>query len=112
VTVSFEFDGNEYVMPESHATLFAEHLRGYAVGNFNAQEITTLPGVAPGWLDGALPLADAIEDTLTGARVGHVPLAGKAADAAHGVLLVIVHVGDAPDDPPGAEALLTALRKR
>lgn len=112
MTVTFEFGGNEYVMPEAHATLFAEHLRGYAVGNFDAQEISTLSGVAPGWLDGAIPLADAIEDTLTATRTGPIPLDGKAADAAHGVLLTIVRTGDLPDDLPGADALLTALRSR
>jgi hypothetical protein len=113
VDVAFEFDGNEYLLPQGQ--LLAENLRGYAVGNFpnDVQEITESPGVAPDWLDGARTLADAIEATLTGGLTGPVRLnERKAADAAHAALLPIVHAADPPDDPPGAAALLDALGRR
>lgn len=110
----FEFDSNVYIMPDSAATLFAEHLRRYSAGNFfgDLSRLAESPGVAPDWLDGARALADIIEDTHPAGRTEPIPLEGKAADAAHAVLLTIVHTGDLPDDPPGADALLTALRSR
>lgn len=112
VGIEFEFDDNTYVLPESQATLLGENLRNFAAGTFpkDVQNVIEQGGAAPDWTDGALPLANVIEDTLIEARDGPIPLEGKAASAAFAALALIVHVGDPPDDPPGADALLTALR--
>lgn len=107
--VVFAYRDDEYVFPEDYATLLGEDLRGYAAGTFDAGELTRLPGVAADWREGALALADAIEDTLTETRSGPIPLDGKAAAAAEAVLRAIVHSADPPDGPPGQSALLTAL---
>ena len=74
--------------------------------------IDGLPGVAKGWLVGALALADTIEAVLTGAQTEPVRLTGSAADAAYAALLPVVHSADPPGEPPGASALLDALRAR
>jgi hypothetical protein len=112
VDVVFQYEEHDYVFPEDYATLLGEDLRGYAAGTFDAGELTRLPGVAADWREGALALADAIEDTLTETRSGPIPLAGKAAAAAEAVLRVIVHSADAPGTPPGQSALRTALMNR
>jgi hypothetical protein len=109
VDVVFTYDGHNYVLPEDFATLPAEDLRLYAAGKFDTGELTRLPGVAPDWGEGALALADAIEDTLTETRTGPIPLAGNAASTAGAVLRVIVHPPDPPGAPPGQAALREAL---
>ena len=99
--VVLTYEGHSYVLPEDFATLLGEDLRLYAAGKFHTSELTRLPGVAPDWGEGALALADAIEDALTGTRTGPIPLAGKPASAAGAVLRVIVHSADPPGAPPG-----------
>jgi len=70
VGIEFEFDDNTYVLPESQATLLGENLRNFAAGTFpkDVQNVIEQGGAAPDWTDGALPLANVIEDTLIEAR--------------------------------------------
>jgi hypothetical protein len=112
VTVAFEFNGKSYLLPQG--LLLGENLRGYATGGYpdTVRMIDGLEGVAEDWLGGALDLANMIEAVLTGAQVEAVRLTGRVADAAYAALLPIVHSADPSDEPPGASALLDALRAR
>jgi len=112
MTVAFEFNGKPYLLPQG--LLLGENLRGYATGGYpdTVRMIDGLEGVAQDWLGGALALANTIEAVLTGAQIEPVRLTGRAADAAYAALLPLVHSADPSDEPPGASALLGALRAR
>ncbi len=112
MTVAFEFNGKPYLLAQG--LLLGENLRGYATGGYpdTVRMIDGLEGVAQDWLGGALALANTIEAVLTGAQVEPVRLTGSAADAAYAALLPLVHSADPPGEPPGASALLDALRAR
>jgi hypothetical protein len=82
--VGFEIDGRFCELPEPQARILAERLRGFAAGIYpdDVALLSTL-GTDPEWVKGALATADAIEDVLTTARTGAIPIDpnGKAADA-------------------------------
>jgi hypothetical protein len=82
--IVFDIDGRAGSLPARVAEMIAENLRCYAVGRFPRDvAILTNCGVDPAWLEGAIPLAEVIEDTLVGRREGPIPLDsdGKAANA-------------------------------
>jgi hypothetical protein len=84
--VVFEVGGSLYPLPERQATLLAERLRLFAQGKF-PDEVHRL-AAGEGWIEGARPAADVIEDTLVERRIGPIPLEGKAADAVFQVLRI------------------------
>ena len=84
--VVFEVGGGLYPLPERQATLLAEKLRLFAKGTF-PDEVRRL-AAGEGWIEGARPAADVIEDILVERRVGPIPLEGKAADAVFQVLRI------------------------
>ncbi|HEY2652291.1 MAG TPA: hypothetical protein VGI50_10245 [Solirubrobacteraceae bacterium] len=80
--VAFEFRESVYELTENQATFLAETLRNYAKGKCPAaiKEAADLGG-NPHWIDGALAVADFIEELLVGNLDGPLPLEGKAAEA-------------------------------
>lgn len=80
--VAFEFCECVYELTENQATFLAETLRNYAKGKCPAaiKQAAELGG-NPNWADGALALADFIEEQLVGNLSGPLPLEGKAAEA-------------------------------
>ena len=108
--VAIEYAGTVYELSEATATLLAENLRNLAAGTFprDSELVTQLSG-NPNWADGALPVANCIEDVLVGARDQPVPLEGKAAEATRWALQLMVGLGGSTD-PTDAAALREALR--
>jgi hypothetical protein len=92
--VSFEFSGFFYELTENQATFLAETLRSYAKGKCPAaiKQATELGG-NPNWTDGALAVADFIEEQLVGNLEGPLPLEGKAAEATFWTLRLMRGLG-------------------
>jgi hypothetical protein len=82
--VVFQVGGGLYPLPERQATLLAEKLRLFAKGTF-PDDVRRL-AAGEGWIEGARPAADVIEDTLVERRLGPIPLEGQTADAVLHVL--------------------------
>ena len=108
MNVTFEVLGIQYTLPEAQVTLLAENLRGHAAGNFpKDDQLMARLGAAPGWREGALAMADAIEDVLTGRSEAHIGLdRGRSAAANYWVLRLMM---DLQPDPKGAAGLKDAL---
>lgn len=92
--VSFEFSGSLYELTENQATFLAETLRNYAKGKCPAavKQAAELGG-NPNWTDGALAVADFIEEQLVGNLDGALPLEGKAAEATFWTLRLMRGLG-------------------
>jgi hypothetical protein len=84
--VVFEVEGGLYLLPERQATTLAEKLRLFANGQFR-DDVRRL-AAGEGWIEGARPAADLIEDTLVERRSGPISLEGKAGDAVFQVLRI------------------------
>ena len=108
MNVVFEVLGTRYTLPEAQATLLAENLRGHAVGNFPKDDkLIAQLGAAPGWSEGALAMADAIEDVLAGRAESPIGLdRGRGAAATYWVLRLMM---DLQPDAQGADGLQGAL---
>lgn len=108
--VSFDVLGARYTLPQEQATLLAENLRGHAAGNFpKDNQLIARLGAAPGWREGALAMADAIEDVLTERADTPIGLdRGRGAAAAYWVLRLMM---DLQPDPRGAAGLQEALEE-
>jgi hypothetical protein len=107
--IVFNIDGRAGSLSARVAEMIAENLRCYAVGRFPRDvAILTNCGVDPAWLEGAIPLAEVIEDTLVGRREGSIPLdsGGKAADALAQALRL---TGPASFDATSEHAVLLEL---
>ncbi|HTX31910.1 MAG TPA: hypothetical protein VMD09_11015 [Solirubrobacteraceae bacterium] len=109
--VSFEFSESLYELTENQATFLAETLRNYAKGKCPAavKQAADLGG-SPNWTDGALAVADFIEEQLVGNLAGPLPLEGKAAEATFWTLRLMRGLG-ASTMPTDAAALRDALAK-
>jgi hypothetical protein len=107
--VSFEFSERLYELTENQATFLAETLRNYAKGKCPAavKQAAELGG-NPNWADGALALADFIEEQLVGNLTGPLPLEGKAAEATFWTLRLMRGLGGSTL-PTDAAALRDAL---
>lgn len=94
--VGFEFCECVYELTENQATFLAETLRNYAKGKCPAavKEASEMGG-NPNWTDGALALADFIEEQLVGNLSGPLPLEGKAAEATFWTLRLMRGLGRA-----------------
>ena len=107
--VSFEFAGSLYELTENQATFLAETLRNYAKGKCPAAvKQATEMGGNPRWPEGALAVADFIEEQLVGNLRGPLPLEGKAAEATFWTLRLMRGLGG-PALPTDAAALRDAL---
>jgi hypothetical protein len=108
----FEFSGTVYELTESEATLLAESLHNYAKGVVpEGVKLGADLGGGPDWTDGALALADWIEDVLVGRFTGVIPLEGKAAEAAFWTLRLMQGLGGSAA-PTDMAALRDALGNR
>ena len=109
--VSFEFSERLYELTENQATFLAETLRNYAKGKCPAavRQAAELGG-NPNWTDGALAVADFIEEQLVGNLEGPLPLEGKAAEATFWTLRLMRGLGGSTL-PTDAAALRDALAK-
>lgn len=109
--VSFEFSGCVYELTENQATFLAETLRNYAKGKCPAaiKQAADLGG-NPNWTDGALAVADFIEEQLVGNLGGPLPLEGKAAEATFWTLRLMRGLGGSTL-PTDASALRDALAR-
>ena len=109
--VSFEFSESLYELTENQATFLAETLRNYAKGKCPAavKQAAELGG-NPNWTDGALAVADFIEEQLVGNLEGALPLEGKAAEATFWTLRLMRGLGGSTL-PTDAAALRDALAK-
>lgn len=109
--VSFEFSESLYELTENQATFLAETLRNYAKGKCPAavKQAADLGG-NPNWTDGALAVADFIEEQLVGNLDGALPLEGKAAEATFWTLRLMRGLGGSTI-PTDAAALRDALAK-
>ncbi len=107
--VSFEFSDCVYELTENQATFLAETLRNYAKGKCPAaiKQAADLGG-NPNWTDGALAVADFIEEQLVGNLSGPLPLEGKAAEATFWTLRLMRGLGGSTL-PTDASALRDAL---
>lgn len=107
--VSLEFSGSVYELTENQATFLAETLRNYAKGKCPAavKQAAELGG-SPNWTDGALAVADFIEEQLVGNLDGPLPLEGKAAEATFWTLRLMRGLGESTL-PTDAAALRDAL---
>jgi hypothetical protein len=92
--VAFEFCECVYELTENQATFLAETLRNYAKGKCPAavKEAAEMGGNA-NWTDGALAVADFIEEQLVGNLAGPLPLEGKAAEATFWTLRLMRGLG-------------------
>jgi hypothetical protein len=107
--VSFEFSQCVFELTENQATFLAETLRNYAKGKCPAAvKQATEMGGNPKWTDGALAVADFIEEQLVGNLEGPLPLEGKAAEATYWTLRLMRGLG-ASSVPADAAALRDAL---
>jgi hypothetical protein len=104
--VAFEFRECVYELTENQATFLAETLRNYAKGKCPAaiKKAAELGG-NQNWIDGALAVADFIEELLVGNLAGPLPLEGKAAEATFWTLWLMQGLG-----PPSASTDAAALR--
>jgi hypothetical protein len=89
VNVVFEVAGTIYPLRESASTSLAEGLRLKAKGEYGTKGV-----------QGALGVANQIEDVLVGERTEPIPLAGDAAEA------VFYYLDVAASDPPAQESAL------
>ena len=107
--VGFEFSDCVYELTENQATFLAETLRNYAKGKCPAaiKEAADMGG-NPHWTDGALAVADFIEEQLVGNLAGPLPLEGKAAEATFWTLRLMRGLGR-PTGATDAAALRDAL---
>jgi hypothetical protein len=107
--VLFEYCGFVYELTENQATFLAETLRNYAKGKCPAavQQATDMGG-NPNWTEGALAVADFIEEHLVGNLDGALPLEGKAAEATYWTLQLMRGLGGS-SCPTDAAALRDAL---
>ncbi len=98
-----------YELTENQATFLAETLRNYAKGKCPAaiKQAADLGG-NPNWTDGALAVADFIEEQLVGNLSGPLPLEGKAAEATFWTLRLMRGLGRSTL-PTDASALRDAL---
>ena len=110
--VTFELAGTEYTLSDDQATLLAERLRSYAKGKLQSdiKRASQLSG-NPQWTEGALAVADFIEEMLVGNLVGPLPLEGKAAEATFWALRLMQSLG-VSRRPTDAAALRDALAGR
>ena len=94
VVVGFEFREYVYELTENQATFLAETLRNYAKGTCPAAiKEAADKGGNPNWTDGALAVADFIEELLVGNLAGPLPLEGKAAEATFWTLQLMRGLG-------------------
>lgn len=109
--VSFEFSEVVFELTENQATFLAETLRNYGKGKCPAavKQAAELGG-NPNWSDGALAVADFIEEQLVGNLAGPLPLEGKAAEATFWTLRLMRGLGGSTM-PTDAAALRDALAK-
>jgi hypothetical protein len=107
--VAFEFRECVYELTDNQATFLAETLRNYAKGQCSAaiKEAADLGGNA-NWIEGALAVADFIEELLVGNIAGPLPLEGKAAEATFWTLWLMRGLGRSTA-PADAAALRDAL---
>lgn len=110
--VTVEFSGAVYSLGDDQAAMLAQNLRNYAKGSYPAdvQLATELSG-NPNWIDGALAVADFLEEILVGNLDGPLPLEGKAAESTCWSLRIIQGLGGSSDDADMA-ALRDALAKQ
>jgi len=107
--VSFEFSGSVYELTDNQATWLAETLRNYAKGKLPADVTRAAElGGNPNWTEGALAVADFIEEQLVGNLEGPLPLEGKAAEATFWTLRLMQGLGGSAT-PTDAPALRDAL---
>jgi hypothetical protein len=108
--VSFEVSGSVFTVRRKQAELLAENLRLFAKGKFpqDVAEVGRL-GINPKWAEeGALPVAEVMEDVLAGRFQSTIPLAnGKGAEAMLGALSLIT---DVQPERTGAIGLRDSLR--
>lgn len=92
--VAFEFRECVYELTENQATFLAETLRNYAKGKCQAaiRQAAELGGNT-NWTEGALAVADFIEELLVGNLAGPLPLEGKAAEATFWTLKLMRGLG-------------------
>lgn len=92
--VAFEFRESVYELTENQATFLAETLRNYAKGKCQpAIRQAAEQGGNPNWVEGALAVADFIEELLVGNLAGPLPLEGKAAEATFWTLQLMRGLG-------------------
>jgi hypothetical protein len=103
--VGIEFRGREYALAEDQAILLAQDLRNYAKGTL-PDEVARAAELSgnPNWADGALAVADCIEDALVGNLTVSIPLDGKAAEATFWTLRLMAGL-PASADPTSMAAL-------
>jgi hypothetical protein len=108
--VRFEVSGSVFTVRRKQAELLAENLRLFAKGKF-PQDVVGVArlGINPKWADeGALPMAEVMEDALAGRLESPIPLgSGKGAEAMFGALSLIT---DVQPEPTGAVGLRDSLR--
>lgn len=109
--VTFEVSGSVFTVRRRQAELLAENLRLFAKGKFpgDVAEVARL-GINPKWdEEGALAMADVMEDVLAGRIARSIPLdRGKGAEAMFGALSLIM---DTQPERSGAIGLRDALRE-
>lgn len=108
--ITFSVCGKVFTVPKKQAELLAENLRLFAQGKFPRDvKATAQRGVNPNWdKEGALPMAEVLEDMLTGRMTGPIPLVeGKGAEAMLGALSLIT---DVQPEQSGAIGMRDALR--
>ncbi len=101
-----------FVLSDDEATLLAERLRSYAKGKLKSdiERASRLSG-NPRWTEGALAVADFIEEVLVGNLAGPLPLEGKAAEATFWALRLMQGLGISTE-PDDAAALRDSLAAR
>ncbi|HEX7293937.1 MAG TPA: hypothetical protein VF259_05285 [Solirubrobacterales bacterium] len=108
--VQFNVSGSIFTVRRKQAELLAENLRLFAGGKFqrDVAEVARL-GINPGWAaEGALPMAEVMEDVLAGRIDFPIPLdEGKGAEALFGALSLIT---DVQPERAGAIGLRDSLR--
>jgi hypothetical protein len=107
--VLFEYSEFVFELTENQATFLAETLRSYAKGKCPAAvKQAAEMGGNPNWTEGALAVADFIEEHLVGNLDGPLPLEGKAAEATFWTLRLMRGLGTS-SAPTDAAALRDAL---
>jgi hypothetical protein len=99
--VALEFASIVYRLTEDEATLLAENLRNYARGRLPRDvDLGSRLSGDRRWTDGALALADFLEEMLVGNLSGSLPLEGKAATSTFWALRLMMGLGGSrrPDD--------------
>lgn len=107
--IAFEFATREYRLTDDQATVLAESLRNYANGKL-ADDVALGQRLSGNrdWTDGALALADFIEEALVGNLPGPLPLEGKAASSMFWALRLMHGLRESAD-PADMAALRDAL---